>query len=85
MATRRLLQANDAMIVKVTKEAYEAWRKFSNTDGTYREMPAGLVEFDLPEGAYDEFVSGRLQGKTLSELILRMTARARPTDKKRDR
>jgi hypothetical protein len=73
------------MLVKVTKEAYEAWREFSDTDGTYREMPGGLVEFDLPEVAYDEVVSGRRQGETLSELILRMISRPRRTRQQGDR
>jgi hypothetical protein len=63
------------MLVKVTKEAFEAWRKFSDTDGYCREMPGGMVEFELPDAAYDEVVSGRLQGETLSELILRRVKR----------
>lgn len=68
------------MLVKVTREAFEAWQKLSQrtiADGVYRDIPGGIVEFDMPETDYDAVVSGRLQGQTLSELILRISSRSR--------
>ena len=64
------------MLVKITKEACEAWRQFSKTDVACREVSPDMVEIELPDEAYDEIVSGRLQGETLSSLILRMLKRS---------
>jgi hypothetical protein len=60
-----------AMQVRITKEAYEAWREFSKTDVPCQDVSADMVEIELPNEAYDEIVAGRLQGETLSSLILR--------------
>ena len=64
-----------AMKVRITKEAFEAWREFSKTDVPCQQVSADMVEIELPDEAYDEIVSGRLQGETLSSLILRMCKR----------
>lgn len=59
------------MLVRITKEAYKAWCMVSETDVPCRELTPDMVEIDLPDDAYDQIVSGRLQGETLSCLILR--------------
>ena len=63
------------MLVRITTEAYEAWRKFSETDLPCREVTPDSVEIELSDEAYDQIVSGRLQGETLSSLILRTVKR----------
>jgi hypothetical protein len=64
------------MLVRITNEAYEAWREFSKTDASCREVGPDMLEVELPDEAYDKIVSGRLQGETLSSLILRMLRRS---------
>lgn len=47
------------MLVRITTEAYEAWRNYSKTDIPCREVTPEMVEIELPGEAYDQIVSGR--------------------------
>ena len=51
------------MLVKVTKEAYKAWREFSHTDGTYREMPGGRWNSICPKSLMMRSSRGAVRAK----------------------
>ena len=65
------------MLVRITKEACEAWRRLTKTDVPCREVSPDRVEIELSADAYDRIVAGRLQGDSLSSLILRMASERR--------